>query len=126
MRGPGAARGIVFREDPRAWNRSGRVRSIAGRRAAHGFFLREVALVGDAAVLRVAGAGAVGAAHFLDGLGLGDGAAFADGIELVAEFAPGEEAVHFAGAVHLAFDADAGGQVFEEDAVGGLVDFLSA
>jgi hypothetical protein len=73
----------------------------------------------------------VGIAGVFDGaifdrLGFSDGLALADGVELIAEFAACEEAVHFARAVDLAFDADAGGQVFEKDAVGGLVDFLSA
>lgn len=66
------------------------------------------------------------AAHFLDGLSFGDGVAIADGFELLAEFAASDEAVHFAGAIDLALDADAGGQVFEENTVGGFVDFLAA
>ncbi len=38
----------------------------------------------------------------------------------------GEKTVHFPRPVHLALDADPGGQVLEENAVGGLVDLLAA
>ena len=59
-----------------------------------------------------AGAAAFLAADFLEGLIFGGGLAVGDGVDLVAEFAAGEEAVHFAGALGLAFDGDAGGEVF--------------
>ena len=55
--------------------------------------------------------------EFLDCLGFGGGLAVGDGVELVAELAAGEESVHFTGALDLALDGDAGGQVLEEDAV---------
>lgn len=66
------------------------------------------------------------AAEFLDFLGFGGGLAVGNGVELCAELAAGEKSVHFTGALDLAFDGDAGGQVLEEDAVGGLVDLLAA
>ena len=102
------------------------MRSIVARGAAQGFFLGDCAFVGDGALFGALGSRAFLAAQFFDRLGFGDGLALANGVELIAEFAACEEAVHFARAVDLAFDADAGGQVFEKDAVGGLVDFLSA
>ena len=100
--------------------------SIAGWRAAHGFLLRLYALVRDRALFRATGTRAVLAAHFFDGLGFSDRLAIADFLELLAEFAAGEVAVHFARAVHLALDADACRLVFEENAARGFVDFLSA
>ena len=90
------------------------------------FFAGGEAFVGDGALLGAAGALAFLATHFFDGLGFGGGAAFADGFELVAEFAAGEETVEFAGAIDLALDGDAGGEVLEEDAIGGFVDLLAA
>jgi hypothetical protein len=94
--------------------------------AAQAFLFRKLAFVGDGALLGSAGAATLLAAHFLDGLGFGGGFAVGDGIELVAELAAGEEAVHLAGALDLAFDGDAGWLVLEEDAVRGFVDLLAA
>ena len=100
--------------------------SIATGGFAERFLVGEDPLVGDGALLGSAGALAFGAAHFFDGLGFGGGLAVADGFELIAEFAAGEETVHLAGAVHLAFDGDAGGEVFQENAVRRFVDLLAA
>ena len=47
-------------------------------------------------------------------------------LEFVSEFAARKESVLFAGTMALAFDGDAGWEVLEENAGGGLVDFLAA
>lgn len=65
-------------------------------------------------------------AHFFNRLSFCGGFAVGDGVELITQLAAGEEAVHFTGSVHLALDRDAAGQVLEEDAIGGFVDFLSS
>jgi len=57
------------------------------------------------------------AAHFLNRLSFRGGLAVGDGIELITEFASGEETVHFTGSVHLALDRDAAGEVFKEDTI---------
>lgn len=93
--------------------------------AAEGFFVGEDPFVGDGAVFGIPGARALLAAEFFEGLGLGDDLPVADGFELFAKFAPGMESVHFAGAVELAFHAEAGGEVLEKDAAGSLVDLLA-
>ena len=100
--------------------------SISRWRAAHRLLLGELALFCDGAVLGVPGSRPVSAAHFLDRLRFRHGFPLVDGIKLVAEFALGEVAVHFPRAVHLALDADAGRQVFQENTVRRFVDFLAA
>lgn len=124
--GEGAAGGGDWKGMRGAGNGLAGWRSLLGRGAAEVFFFGEFPFVRDGALFGAAGAAAFLAAEFLDGLGFGGGAAVGDGIELIAEFAAGEEAVHFTGALDLAFDGDAGGFVLEEDAVGGFVDFLAA
>lgn len=101
-------------------------RSISRWRFPHRLFLREIAFVCDAPVFRVARPWAVRAAHFFDRLGFCYRFTVTDRFELLAQFPAREEAVHFAGAVHLALDANARRQVFEKHAVRRLVDLLSA
>jgi len=100
--------------------------SIDARVAAKGFLLGKDALVGHRAEFRAAGAPAFLAADFFDFLLTGGFAAETDVIEAVAQFSPCEMAVEFAGALALAFDLDAGGQMFQIYARRGLVDFLAA
>lgn len=101
-------------------------RSITRWRFAHRLFLREIAFIRDAPVFRVARPWTVRAAHFFDRLGFRHGFTVTDRFQLVTKFTACKEAVHFAGAVHLALDANARRQVFEKHAVRRLVNFLSA
>jgi len=77
-------------------------------------------------VFGTAGSAAFLAADFFVSLLSGGSFAIAEFFESFAEFASGDVAVEFAGALLLAFDFDAGGDVFEVNTGGGFVDFLTS
>lgn len=67
------------------------------------------AFVLDAALFATAGTASLLSTKLFDRLSFYSGTAVCDGIELITQFTPSEEAVHLSRALDLAFDADTGG-----------------